>query len=135
MKKETINLWETRRGEHANEEHTYTATTEELIDLASRWHEEAESFVLDATFYQMGVSTSQWHQQCYAYERRNAICDGFLDQACVSEAIARGEERLRKRWGLSEDEWHVYRNGPGDERDTLIERVQSQVQQEMDSIV
>jgi hypothetical protein len=110
----------------------YTATTEELIELAAYWHEEAEAVVLDATFYGEGISSSQWRRECYAYERRNAICEGLLDSKCASEAIARGEDRLRKRWGFSEEEWHVYRHGPKDERDKLIERVQVQVRPYLD---
>jgi len=127
MIKETSNLWASKGGDHVNEDCPYRATTEELIELAAFWHLEAEEQVLDATFYGCGLKTRDWVRVRYAYERRNAICDGLLDEACAAEAIAQGEKRLRKRWEFSEDEWHIYRHGPDDERKQMNERFQEQV--------
>jgi hypothetical protein len=123
---DSFNLWATNAGSRANEDHTYTATTEELITLAAHWHEEAEGVFVDAVFYEMGISGSDSGKECYAYERRNRILE-LLDKGTAAEAIARGEHILRTGWGLTEKEWQVFCHGPDAERDKVIARVREKV--------
>jgi hypothetical protein len=129
--KETICLWHTNGGQHPNENHTVSLTTEELILLAAYWHVEAESIEVDAIFGVQCLSTSRWAAQLYAYERRNTLCDTLLDEASTAEAIARGEHTLRIRWQLSEAQWQTYRHGPRSDYDRLVASVQAEVERSM----
>ena len=128
MKKKTIYFWATNGGDHTNEKHPYIATTEELIVLAAYWHETAEAFDVDAAFYEEGISSSQCRQQIYAYKRRKAICK-LLDDKSVAEAIARGDDELRTRWGLSKEDWRVFQHSDDDSgtHEMLLERVRAEV--------
>lgn len=121
----------TKTEDYAKDNHAYTATTEELIVLAAHWHVEAEAVDMDAILFGEGVTSSQWESKRYAQERRNRICDHFLDHPATAEAITRGEEMLLKRWGLSLADWQVFRHGPDAEYDRLIERVRAVVRRRL----
>jgi len=99
-----------RRADYSKFQHQVALSTNELIELSAYCHFEAENYHLWAESMGIGVKSRDYWYEVETLSRRDAI-NNLLDEISVAQARARGEERLRKEWDLSIEEWRVYRCG------------------------